>query len=36
VTVRVFTPLDADVARVESDLRTAGLRALGAEGLLGA
>jgi small conductance mechanosensitive channel len=36
VTVRVFTPLDADVARVESDLRTAGLRALGAEGQLGA
>lgn len=36
VTVRVFTPLDADVARVESDLRTSGLRALGAEGLLAA
>ena len=36
VTVRVFTPLDADVASIESDVRSAGLQALGAEGLLAA
>lgn len=34
VTVRAFTPLVADVAAIESDVRSAGLRALGAAGLL--
>ncbi|MGL6278113.1 MAG: mechanosensitive ion channel family protein [Gaiella sp.] len=34
VTVRVFTPLDADVAAVESQLRTSGLGALASAGLL--
>jgi small-conductance mechanosensitive channel len=36
VTVRVFTPLDADVAAVESDVRSVGLQALGDAGLLAA
>jgi small-conductance mechanosensitive channel len=34
LTVRAFTPLEADVATIESDVRAAGLRALGAAGLL--
>lgn len=36
VTLRVFTPLDADVAAIESDVRAAGLQALAAAGLLAA
>jgi hypothetical protein len=32
----VFTPLDADVAAVESDVRSVGLQALGDAGLLAA
>jgi small-conductance mechanosensitive channel len=34
VTVGVYTPLDADVALIESDLRTRGLRTLADRGLL--